>query len=154
MSTKQKPKSDYFNEVIWYGGFPMRRGDVIKDLDKVAKSTGAKNPLSLRDAGLMGLDSYNKNHPMPPETQPITLSQFYELTNPTGNRPTITVTKVHDDGDLTLKQGNKVMIRTTDGKVFQEMPGKQLKMRQPKPRMQDMGGGIVRSGRRQHLRLY
>ena len=69
----------YFNEVVSYGGFPMRRGDVITDLDKVARSTGEKHWLSIRDAGLMGNTQYNERHPLPPNTEPITLAQFYEI---------------------------------------------------------------------------
>lgn len=69
----------YFNEVVRYGGLPLRRGDVITDLDMVAKSTGQRNWLSIRDAGLMGLDFYNERHPLPPNTEPITLKRFYEI---------------------------------------------------------------------------
>jgi hypothetical protein len=74
----------YMNEVIWYGGFPMRRGDVILHLDRVAqqvaRATGRKSWLSLRDAGLMGNSFYNDRHPMPEGTEPITLQQLYEIT--------------------------------------------------------------------------
>ena len=69
----------YMNEVVSYGGFPMRRGDVITDLDKVARSTGQKNWLSIRDAGLIGNTQYNKMHPLPQDTEPITLAEFYEI---------------------------------------------------------------------------
>ena len=74
----------YMNQVIWYGGFPMRRGNVIHDLDKVAqevaKQDGRKSWLSLRDAGIMGSDFYNDHHPMPEGIEPISLERFYEIT--------------------------------------------------------------------------
>lgn len=69
----------YFNEVVSYGGFPLRRGDVIADLQEVAKSTGVKNWLSIRDAGLIGNTQYNERHPLPPGTEPITLDEFYKI---------------------------------------------------------------------------
>mgnify|MGYP001583289000 CR=1 FL=1 len=68
------------NEVVWYGGLPVRYGNVCTDLEKVAKSTGEKNWLAIRDAGLMGLSSFNRQHPVPPGTEPITLAQFYSIT--------------------------------------------------------------------------
>lgn len=70
---------EYFNEVIYYGGLPLRRGDAITDLDEVAKSTGERNWLPIRDAGLMGLEFFNRRHPMPPDTEPITLDQLYQI---------------------------------------------------------------------------
>ncbi len=74
----------HMNEVIWYGGFPMRRGDAIADMDKFAqecaKADGRKSWLSIRDAGLSGNYQFNERHPMPPDTEPITLKEFYELT--------------------------------------------------------------------------
>ncbi len=69
----------YMNEVIYYGRLPLRRGDVITDLDKVARSTGQKNWLSIRDAGLMGNQFYNDRHPVPEGTEPITLAEFYAI---------------------------------------------------------------------------
>ena len=68
------------NEVILYGGFPMRRGDVISHLDKVAKSTGEKNWLRIRDAGLLGVEQYNDMHPIAPNAEYLTLAEFEQIT--------------------------------------------------------------------------
>ena len=70
---------EYMGEVVSYGGFPMRRGDVIKDLTDVAKSVRPNNWLSIRDAGLIGLDQFNKTHPLPPGIEPISLERFNEI---------------------------------------------------------------------------
>ena len=61
----------YLNEVVSYGGLPLRKGSVILDLQKICSSNW--------DAGLMGLDAHNKMHPLPPGTEPITLAKFYQI---------------------------------------------------------------------------
>ena len=76
---RQTLVDEYFNEVVSYGGFPLRRGDVITDLEEVAKSTGQKNWLRIRDAGLIGNTQFNERHPLPPGTKPITLAEFYKI---------------------------------------------------------------------------
>ncbi len=68
---------EFFNQVVWYGGLPMRLGDVVKDMDAVAKTWDAKNWMRIRDAGLMGLFQFNKDHPVSPEVAPISYEEFY-----------------------------------------------------------------------------
>ncbi len=67
------------NEVIWYGGLPMRYGDVMRDLEATAKSTGEKNWLPIREAGMMGVIQFNRSHPMPEGTEPVSYAEFQAL---------------------------------------------------------------------------
>ncbi len=71
----------HMNQVIWYGGLPIRRGDMIKDLDEVAKSWDSKNWFKIREAGLLGNYQFNEKHGYPPEgTTPLTLNEFKLIT--------------------------------------------------------------------------
>ena len=84
MATKSTKKPNamtkHFDQVIWFGGFPMRRGNVYAYLEEVAKSTGEKNWLAIRDAGMMGSYQYNEKHGYPPEgTEPISLADFKKI---------------------------------------------------------------------------
>jgi hypothetical protein len=38
----------------------------------------------------------------------------------------IKLVKMHDDGDMTLKKGGKLFVKTTDGRTFQEVPASRL----------------------------
>jgi len=71
------------NEVVLYGGFPVRYGTMVKHLDEVAKSTGEKNWMAIRDAGLMGHATREKLHPtkLPEDVQPLTYEEFERITN-------------------------------------------------------------------------
>jgi len=68
-----------FNEVYSYGGFPMRLGDIITDMDTTAKQLDKKNWFRIREAGLSGLMQRHKYQPLT-DTEPISLEQFYQLT--------------------------------------------------------------------------
>ena len=84
MAKKLTMTDEYYNEVLWYGGFPLRQGDIIRDLDtvaqQVAKANGLKSWIGLRDMGIIGNQQFNDRHPMPEGTQPITLEEFYRIT--------------------------------------------------------------------------
>lgn len=64
------------SEVIWYGGLPVRYSTAAVHLEEMAKGTGKKNWMAIRDAGLIGLENYNKRNPMPAEADPLTLKEF------------------------------------------------------------------------------
>ena len=70
---------EVLNEVYLYGGFPLRLGDIITDMDKTAKQLDKNNWFSIREAGLAGLMRFNRWHPLE-GAEPISLERFYEIT--------------------------------------------------------------------------
>ncbi len=88
MPTKEpikKPKrlnavQQHLNQVVWFGGQPLRRGDVMLYLEEVAKTYDAKNWLRIRDAGMLGNYQFNEKHGYPPEgTEPLSLAEFKKV---------------------------------------------------------------------------
>ena len=72
---------EHLNQVVWHGGFPVRRGDVLHHLSEIARSWDKNNWLRIRDAGMLGNYQYNKHHGYPPEgTIPLTLDQLRQIT--------------------------------------------------------------------------
>ena len=72
--------TEHMNQPVYYGGFILRRGDVIRHLDEVAKTWDKKNWFRLREAGLLGNYQYNEMHGYPPtHTIPISLVEFKRI---------------------------------------------------------------------------
>jgi len=71
------------DEVVVYGGLPVRYGTMVRHLDEVAKSTGEKNWMAIRDAGLMGHRQRERMHPteLPEDVEPLTYEEFELVTN-------------------------------------------------------------------------
>jgi len=81
MSRRVTLMEEHLNRVVWYGGLPMHRGDVLHHLGEGARSTGEPNWLRIRDAGMLGNYQYNEQHGYPTEgTIPLTLTQFRGIT--------------------------------------------------------------------------
>lgn len=73
-------------KVIIYGGFPVRYPTAVRHLDEVARSTGEKNWMAIRDAGLVGL-SQSKQPDLPDDVQPLTYEEFKTVINlPSGEK--------------------------------------------------------------------
>ena len=88
-SAKPAKKPAYGSEIINYGGMPVRFSTAAVHLEKVAKSTGKKDWMGLRDAGLMGLTQRMRRHPdeFPDDVQPLTLDELELVTNlPSGKK--------------------------------------------------------------------
>ena len=67
------------NEVYYYGGLPLRLGDIIADMDEKAKELDKEHWFNIREAGLSGLMSFNKFTPLN-DVEPLTLSEFHNIT--------------------------------------------------------------------------
>jgi len=69
------------NKVVLYGGLPVRYGTMFRHLEEVAKATGEKNWMAIRDAGLMGYVQSERMHPteLPDDVEPLTYEEFEEL---------------------------------------------------------------------------
>jgi hypothetical protein len=120
-----KPKKrtmveQHLDRVIWFGGFPMRRGDVMTYMGEVAKSQDPKNWLRLRDAGLLGNYQYNEQHGYPPEgTEPISLSDFRKIVD---KEDSVSLQTIEDSRSARAKesderQSNAITIESDDPKV-------------------------------------
>jgi hypothetical protein len=120
-----KPKrrtmvEQHLDRVIWFGGFPMRRGDVMAYMGEVAKSQDPKNWLRLRDAGLLGNYQYNEKHGYPPEgTEPISLSDFRKIVD---KEDSVSLQTIEDSRSIRSKefderQSNATTIESDDPRV-------------------------------------
>lgn len=77
---KQSLAQQHLSQVVWFGGFPMRRGNVMSYLEEVAKSQDKDNWFRIREAGMLGNYQYNERHGYPPEgTEPISLADFKKI---------------------------------------------------------------------------
>lgn len=95
---RRRPKREtltdkVMNEVVIYGGFPVRYGTLFRHLDEVAKEIVKKNPsenaMGIRDAGLMGFCQRERMHPteLPDDVEPLTYEEFKEAIEiPAGSR--------------------------------------------------------------------
>jgi len=81
-SVEQRPKRrqsrpSLGNDIILYGGVPVRYSTAVRDLDEKARATGEKDWMKIRDAGLIGLSQFSERHgPLPDDVQPLTYDEF------------------------------------------------------------------------------
>ncbi len=77
MAKRQTLMDEHLNQVVWFGGLPIRRGDMMTYLTEVAQEQDYDNWLRIRDAGMLGNYQFNERHGYPPEgIEPLTLSEF------------------------------------------------------------------------------
>lgn len=77
MAKRQTLMDKHLNQVVWFGGLPIRRGDMITYLDEQAKELDKDNWFRIREAGMLGNYQFNEKHGYPPEgTEPYTLAEF------------------------------------------------------------------------------
>ena len=70
----------HMSQVVWFGGLPIRRGDMITYMDEVAKSQDKDNWFRIREAGVLGNYQFNEQHGYPPEgTTPLSLAEFRRI---------------------------------------------------------------------------
>ncbi len=117
MPKKERILDKIMNEVIWYGGLPMRYGDVMRDLEETAKSTGEKNWLRIRDAGLVGVSQFNERYPMPEGTEPVTYAEFERLTGEKEELPAPSVVPTIAELKAPTKVKRSVTKRVRDKKA-------------------------------------
>jgi len=66
------------NEVYYYGGLPLKLGDIIQDMDKTAKQIDKHNWFKIREAGLLGLMQYHHFKPLI-GVKPLSLTEFQQI---------------------------------------------------------------------------
>lgn len=77
MAERQTLVDKHLNQVVWFGGLPIRRGDMITYLTEQAKELDKDNWFRIREAGMLGNYQFQEKHGYPPEgTEPYTLAEF------------------------------------------------------------------------------
>ena len=81
MTKRKTMMQEVFDRVVVYGGLPVRYGTVFRYLEDVAKATGEKNWMAIRDAGLMGFQSSERLRPyeLPEDVEPLTYDEFKQV---------------------------------------------------------------------------
>lgn len=121
---KEKPKPSgkeiakgVFDKVVLYGGLPVRYSTVVRHLDEVARATGEKDWMKVRDAGLMGFrqSEARQKIELPEDVEPLTYDEFKKVINlPSGarvpkaiHRKWITIHPKEDRGRFKAKKPTK-----------------------------------------------
>lgn len=157
MATRiRKPNimDEVMNEVVIYGGFPVRYSTMLQHLQDVAKSSGEKNWLPIAHAGEMGWRHWRERHPykLEDDVEPLTYEEFEKVTNlPSGTKVTeailkkwITIYPKDVRAKIEAKsQTKEAMAETVKAKP---KPHKEIGVLQSKPTKQsDRGVAIDRS---------
>lgn len=122
------------NEVIIYGGLPVRRADVYKD---ALKKTGSKKAADMFAFG-------QRTKLAPEGVKPVSFSFLESLD--TGLSPT--------KGRVTYQKGNVLITeKPDDTKPIINKKKSLVTGKRGKGRVIELGGGIVREGNRRHIKL-
>lgn len=97
--------SNFMNEVIIYGGLPLRRSDVYKD---ALKQTGSE-----KAADMFAFSVRHKTV----DIKPLSYEEYNRLTRTSK----VKLLKLHDDGDMTLQKGKQKYVVTTNREVFKKV---------------------------------